>query len=306
MNDVYRAQVDLLLRVLPHVAAERCFALKGGTAINLFVRDMPRLSVDLDLTFLPIEPRDVSLAAITNALARIAGAAEQADHEVHATRQGDAKLVVRTRGVLVKIEVNPVLRGSVFGVRELDLCGAAQDQFGRFVATPVVSEAELFGGKLVAALDRQHPRDLFDTRFILDTATPPTGELQLGFLAMLLSHDRPPHEVLQPREQDPTDTFARQFAGMSREPFSLDDHRHTFGDLLAALPGLLPMTHRRVLASFVAGEPTFDLLARPVVAELPAVRWKLANVRKFRARDPSKHANQVRRLDEVLGSMPPA
>ena len=240
MNDTYRAQVGLLLRVLPHVAAEPCFALKGGTAINLFVRDMPRLSVDLDLTYLPIEPRDVSLAAITDALARIAGAVEQADPETRVTRQGNAKLVVRARGVLVKVEVNPVLRGSVFDVRELDLCDAAQDEFGRFVATPVVSEAELFGGKLVAALDRQHPRDLFDTRFILDTATPPSDELQLGFLAMLLSHDRPPHEVLQPREQDPTDTFARQFAGMSREPFSLDDHRRTFGDLLVALPGLAP------------------------------------------------------------------
>jgi hypothetical protein len=108
MNDVYRAQVDLLLRVLPHVAAEPCFALKGGTAINLFVRDMPRLSVDLDLTYLPIAPRDVSLAAITDALARIAGAVEQADPEARVTRQGNAKLVVRTRGVLVKVEVNPV------------------------------------------------------------------------------------------------------------------------------------------------------------------------------------------------------
>jgi hypothetical protein len=151
--------------------------------------------VDLDLTYLPIEPRDVSLAAITNALSRIAKAVEQADPETNVTRQGNAKLVVRARGVLVKVEVNPVLRGSFFDVRELDLCDAAQDEFGRFIATPVVSEAELFGGKLAAALDRQHPRDLFDTRFILDTATPPTDELRLGFLAMLLSHDRPPQVV---------------------------------------------------------------------------------------------------------------
>ena len=123
---------------------------------------------------------------------------------------------------------------------------------------------------------------------------------------MLLSHDRPPHEVLQPREQDPADTFARQFAGMSREPFSIVDHRRAFADLLAALPGLLPMTHRQVLASFVAGEPAFDLLAQPEVAKLPAVRWKLANVRKLRERDPGKHADQARRLDEVLDSLPPA
>ena len=46
----YKAQVDLLLQILPHIAKEEIFALKGGTAINLFVRDMPRLSIDIDLT----------------------------------------------------------------------------------------------------------------------------------------------------------------------------------------------------------------------------------------------------------------
>jgi hypothetical protein len=46
-----------LIRVLPSIAEEACFALKGGTAINLFVRDMPRLSVDIDLTYLPVQPR---------------------------------------------------------------------------------------------------------------------------------------------------------------------------------------------------------------------------------------------------------
>jgi len=48
---------QLMLRSLPHVAAEDCFALKGGTAINLFWRDLPRLSVDIDLTYVPVEPR---------------------------------------------------------------------------------------------------------------------------------------------------------------------------------------------------------------------------------------------------------
>src|SRR5690625_6747219 len=68
---VYRAQVDLLLQVLPHVAKEASFALKGGTAINLFVRDMPRLSVDIDLTWLPFDDRPTALAGITDALRRV-------------------------------------------------------------------------------------------------------------------------------------------------------------------------------------------------------------------------------------------
>ena len=59
----YRSRVDLLLRLLPTIAEESTLALKGGTAINLFVRDMPRLSIDIDLTYLPLEDRDVSLKA---------------------------------------------------------------------------------------------------------------------------------------------------------------------------------------------------------------------------------------------------
>ena len=70
----YFKQAQLMLRVMPHVAAEECFALKGGTAIKFYVRDMPRLSVDIDLTYLPLEPRDKSLANIGVALHRIAAA----------------------------------------------------------------------------------------------------------------------------------------------------------------------------------------------------------------------------------------
>src|ERR1700692_1381768 len=70
--DIYREQVALLIRVLPLVTEEACFALKGGTAINLFVRDMPRLSVDIDLTYLPVAPRAQSLADIDAAMKRIA------------------------------------------------------------------------------------------------------------------------------------------------------------------------------------------------------------------------------------------
>ncbi len=71
--EIYRRQVALLIRVLPLVTEEACFALKGGTAINLFIRDMPRLSVDIDLTYLPVAPRPQSLADIDAAMKRVAG-----------------------------------------------------------------------------------------------------------------------------------------------------------------------------------------------------------------------------------------
>lgn len=69
MNEAYKKQAELMLSVLPEVAKEQCFAMHGGTAINLFVRDMPRLSVDIDLTYVEIDSREVALLAINEGLA---------------------------------------------------------------------------------------------------------------------------------------------------------------------------------------------------------------------------------------------
>src|SRR5258708_3605217 len=116
-SEIYRNQVALLIRTLPLIAPEDCFALKGGTAINLFVRDMPRLSVDIDLTYLPVLPRDESLKAIDDAMNRIAerihGAIRNAEITKVALRPEEivTKLLVRADGVQIEIEVTPVLRG---------------------------------------------------------------------------------------------------------------------------------------------------------------------------------------------------
>src|SRR5271166_674229 len=117
-SDLYRRQAALLIRVLPYVAIEKCFALKGGTAINLFIRNMPRLSVDIDLTYLPIEDRPASLEAIDAALRRIAEHLRAKISGVQIAEQGSGKLatklLVRADGVQIKIEVAPVVRGCVF------------------------------------------------------------------------------------------------------------------------------------------------------------------------------------------------
>src|SRR5438552_1261388 len=116
-NDAYQRQVMLLIKILPHVAHEDCFALKGGTAINLFIRDMPRLSVDIDLTYLRVSPRSESLAAIDAAMKRIAKRISKALHGAQISvsetipEKAVTKLLVRHDGAQVKIEVTPVLRG---------------------------------------------------------------------------------------------------------------------------------------------------------------------------------------------------
>ncbi len=73
IKEEYKKQVQLLLTVMPEVAKEDCFALHGGTAINLFIRNMPRLSFDIDLTYLPFEDFETSRVNINAALQRIMG-----------------------------------------------------------------------------------------------------------------------------------------------------------------------------------------------------------------------------------------
>ena len=117
-GETYKRQVDLLIRTIPQVAEETCFALKGGTAINLFIRDLPRLSIDIDLTYLPVEPRRESLAAVSEAMERIEARIRQriAGSEI-VTSQSEGtttKLFIVSNAARIKIEVTPVLRGCVY------------------------------------------------------------------------------------------------------------------------------------------------------------------------------------------------
>jgi predicted nucleotidyltransferase component of viral defense system len=156
----FRRQVDLLLRTVPFIAQETCFALKGGTAINLFVRDLPRLSVDIDLTYVHVFPRTKSLGAIDKAMKRISARVQKGIKEARVTHNihegAVTKLIIRERGVQIIIEVTPVLRGCAFEPQSRGVSPAVEAEFG-FAEMPVVSFADLYAGKIVAALDRQHP-----------------------------------------------------------------------------------------------------------------------------------------------------
>lgn len=200
MDEAYRSQVRLLIDVLPVIAEEKDLALKGGTAINLFGRDLPRLSVDIDLTYLPVDDRDVAFARISAALLRIKAGIDLAWPEARSTLvdQGEGmevKLQVQRHRTQIKIEVNPTLRGHLYPVRRLAYCAQVQEKFEAFAEVPVVAHAELFGGKLCAAFDRQHPRDLFDVHHLLSSEG--IGDkVRYGLIAGLVSHRRPVAELL--------------------------------------------------------------------------------------------------------------
>ncbi len=195
MNSAYLKTVRLLIQVAPFVCVDNTFALKGGTAINLFVRDMPRLSVDLDLVFPDYTlPREDALEQINNAIRQAAERLNRRGFQTHipAAAAGETKLLVRRDRIEVKIEANVVMRGTVKPVRRTSLTPVASDTLLANLDIPVVSLEDMYGGKLVAALDRQHPRDLFDVMqlFANEGITP---GIRRAFVVYLASHNRPVH-----------------------------------------------------------------------------------------------------------------
>ena len=301
-SESHRKQVALLIRVIPIVAEETCFALKGGTAINLFVRDMPRLSVDIDLTYLPVEDRAASLANIDAAMQHLEKRIREGLRGAKVTtvklKPEDivSKLFVEVDGVRIKIEVTPVLRGCVYDPKTMPVSAAVEAQFG-FAEIQVVSFADLYAGKLVAALDRQHPRDLFDVRDLL--ANEGIGdELRKAFVVYLLSHNRPMAEVLAPTLVDIRQEFERGFEGMTEKPVTLDDLIRARDQMIGELVGKMPDEHRRFLASFKRGAPDWAMLSIPHAEKLPAVQWRLQNLVKM---DPRKREQLISNLLKALG-----
>jgi predicted nucleotidyltransferase component of viral defense system len=301
----YRRQVSLLVSIIPFVAEEGCFALKGGTAINLSVRDLPRLSVDIDLTYLPVAGRPESLASINAAMKRIAGRIRQNLQGVHVNEVVNAregivtKLTVQAAGAQIKVEVTPVLRGCVYEPEMRGVSPNVEDAFG-FAEIQVVSFADLYAGKLVAAFDRQHPRDLFDVRDLLANEGI-TEELRTAFIVYLLSHDRPMAEVLAPPRKDISHEFTHGFDGMTVAPVTIEELIQVRETMIEAVVGGMPDAHHRFLLSFERGEPEWELLGVDAVKDLPAVKWRQHNLDKLSA---EKRDALVTQLEQVLAQEP--
>ena len=211
-DTVFFKQAELVLKMLPLIYREDMFALKGGTAINFFIRDLPRLSVDIDLTYLPVNERASALDDINRALIRVS---EEIKRRIPGTRivlkniRGTNTLkgmVVNQEGVTVKIEPNLVLRGSVYPPEIRTLTKKAQDFFELSVQSRILSTDELYAGKICAALDRQHPRDFFDVYFLVKNEGL-TSKIRRAFIVYLISHPRPMIEILNPQPKDMRDVF---------------------------------------------------------------------------------------------------
>jgi len=304
-SGIYYRQVQLLLQTLPIIAQENCFALKGGTAINLFVRDLPRLSVDIDLVYLPMLGRAEALAEIKAALSRIS---DQIVARIHGAnvhkgfedRDDALRLVVSHAGVQIKIELSPVLRGTVYEPEAMAVTEKVEDEFG-YVEMPLVSLPDLYAGKVCAALDRQHPRDLFDIKLLLENEGPGdsiSDALRKAVIVYLISHNRPIAELLDPARKDIAALYHNEFVNMAELEVGLDELLAIREQLIELINQSFTPEEKCFLISFKHCTPDWSLLGLEGMAELPAVKWKLINLQRM---NKEKYRAAVEKLEALLG-----
>lgn len=300
-NSIYYKQVKLLIRLLPLVDKEKVFALKGGTAINLFVRDCPRLSVDIDLAYLPLEPREEALANVKTSLQRITDEANKQPDitaKFQDNKADELRIIVFNTDATIKIEVSPVARGTLYQAENKTVTEFVEDEFG-YAEIQVVSLPDLYGGKICAAMDRQHPRDLFDVHLLLH-AEGISREIFVGFMTYALGHPRPLNEVMSPNWQPLEDKYHQEFSGMTIDTIELQQLLDTRQAMMDALKIKFTTKDRDFLLSFKQGEPNWTLFDEPSVADLPAIRWKQVNINKLKQRNPQKHQALLAKLEQVL------
>ena len=287
-----------MLRLVPLVMDEEVFAVHGGSAINLFVNEMPRYSVDIDLTYIPLDDREKSLKEISSHLETMASKAKRMFRGLHVIpNYGTSKLLCEYRGYQVKVEVNQTKRGIVGGeLQHLPLCTKAQNEFGMYCEAAIVPMTQLYGGKVAAALSRQHPRDLFDIKHM----TIPMTAIREGLIFCLLGSDRPIHESLSPKLIDQRMAMANQFEGMSDVPFSYTEFEETRERLIRDVRELLTEEDKQFLIGFERAEPVWFGYEFANLKDYPSVKWKSMNLAKLKTKNPDKLKAEAEKLERCL------
>ena len=308
----YTDRVRLLVEILPVLAQEPRFALKGGTAINLFEHDLPRLSVDIDLAWLPANDYATDVKSIAEALERLAAMmrARPMQLQVQTSRgEGGAltRLVVSRGRTRVQIETTPVMRDASHQQNADFAEGLVKE--GRLkpadkaLVVQVLDFADLYAGKLSAALSRQHPRDLFDVGLLLRDERADQS-LWRTFLVYLTCSPKPVWDMLAPPvPADFAATFETHFKGMTTAPVSMDALLKTREQLLARVAGWLDPSSRAFLLSVETERPDFGLIGLLHAADLPGVRRKLYNLAQ---RTPEKRAADRANLEDVFARIVPS
>lgn len=294
MKDKYRKQVALLIRIMPAVYKIRDFAVHGGTAINLFHRNLPRYSVDIDVTYIPIQNRETSIQTINSHLVEIKKTLEKTIPGIIVIHKPNVlKLLCTLADAMVKIEVNGIKRGIIGDVEERQLCEKARAEFNMGCIARTVSYSQLYGGKITAALSRQHPRDLFDCK---NMEIQSFDDVKDGFMLCLLGSDKPFIESLSPNNIDQTEALENQFRGMTDNPFGYNDYLMAKQNLLELIHNNLTQRDKEFLLSVEIGEPDWSKCSAGDLSKYPSVQWKLLNIAKLKATNPVKFIQGIEKL----------
>ena len=298
MKDRYKRQVALLIRILPSVYGIKEFAIHGGTAINLFHKDMPRYSVDIDITYIPIEERAASLSTINQRLIELKRSIERSIPGISVAHKPDVwKLLCTHDAATIKIEVNGTKRGIIGDTMDMPLCEKARSEFSMGCMARTVSFSQLYGGKVVAALSRQHPRDLFDCKY-MDVKS--FTDIKDGFMLCMLGSDRPMIETLHPNVIDQAVALENQFSGMTDIPFGYDDYISVREYLVHWVNENLDDRDKEFLLSFESGTPDWSKCSSGDLSAYPSVQWKLLNIGRLRSGNPKKHDEGIAKLKAHL------
>ena len=251
-NPNFIRQVNLIVRLLPVIAANNRFGLKGGTAINLFLQEMPRLSVDIDLVFLPRLQRDSAISEIRRQLNEICLSARETIPQletpnIYRRRGGTIKQLIRVGDCDVRIEVSTITRETVWPCQIRRVSRSVEDHFG-YAEANVASFYDAYAGKICAALDRQHVRDLFDIRQLL-LCNGIGRNLFKTFLVYLISSNRPIADLIDPKMKEISLPQMDDLNEMIVGSVSSDDLRDSRAELVNTLHSSLTSRDREFLIS---------------------------------------------------------
>lgn len=298
----YKKQVSLLLNVMPIVAHETCFALKGGSAINLFYQDMPRLSVDLDLVYLLHEDRINAIQNINLAMNRIKDLLNQIGLQASCAGPNESKKITcSNKFTSIKIEPNYTLRGSIYPVQKVAVCQRVLQNYGS-AQMQVLARDELYAGKFCAALDRQHPRDLFDVRQMYSTTAELTEKMIQCFVIYLLGHNRPVHELLDCEIKNRRDVFDKEFIGMTDVPISYEELQDALMRLKRELKEKL-LVYKNFLLDFVSLNADFSKFPIAEILSFPAIQWKMKNLEQLKKSNKKKFELQRNMLESYFSKI---
>lgn len=295
-------KVQLLSQILPVVAEQTEFAIKGGTAINLFYQDFPRYSVDIDLTYLPQEDWDTSLKQIAGALESIGKKIKRnfsgiSVRKISGGGNLDSRILVSNSIADVKIEVSPVARNTLFPPSNIRVKDTFKQKFSD-VCMFVVNYDEVYANKFSATLDRCLPRDLFDVKIFFESDHMSDLLFRVSLVYLLCSR-RPIHELLSPSKKNIEENYIG-FESMMRKHVGLDDLYLAKDMLVKSLRERLNSISMKFLEDFHLCKPDFSLIGLPQAENLPAIRWKLLNLEKLRRQSPEKHVLQLERIRQMI------